>query len=70
MDAAKEAAKAEWDRRTQEWENLVKTGGIKLKPGETVDPKDIRVEIGPPMSEAEFKAWYERRKNIIKNFSQ
>jgi len=67
---AQKAAKADWQRRTGEWEAMAKANGIHLKPGETIDPKDVRVEIGPPMTEAEFKAWHERRKNIAKNFSQ
>ena len=64
------AAKEEWARRTKEWEDLAKTQGIQLPPGMKIDPKDVRVEIGPPMTEEEFKAWHEQRKNITKKFSQ
>ena len=67
---AEAGAAAEWARRTQEWETLAKSGGVKLPPGVKVDPKDVRVEIGPPMTEEEFKAWHERRKAAMKNFSQ
>ena len=67
---AKKAAEADWERRTREWEAMAKAGGVKLPPGAKVDPKDVRVEIGPPMTEEQFRAWHERRKNIMKNFSQ
>ena len=68
--AAEAAARKEWDARTAQWEDMAKTQGIKLPPGEKIDPKDVRVEVGPPMTLEEFKAWHERRKNIMKNFSQ
>lgn len=67
---ASNAAAAEWDRRTAEWEAMAKAQGIKLPPGTKLNPKDVRVELGPPMTEEQFKAWHERRKNIMKNFSQ
>lgn len=66
---AKQAAAEEWERRTAEWEAMAKAQGIKLPPGK-INPKDVRVELGPPMTEEQFKAWHERRKNIMKNFSQ
>jgi len=64
------AAKEEWAKRTKEWAELAKTQGIQMPPGVKVDPKDVRVEIGPPMTAEEFKAWHEQRKNIMKKFSQ
>lgn len=56
-----------WAERTAEWESLAKTSGVKLPKG--IDPKNVRVEIGPPMTEEQFKAWRERQKNFAKNFS-
>ena len=67
---AQAAAAADWAKRTEEWEALAKAQGVKLPPGATIDPKNVRVEIGPPMTEDEFKAWHRRRQNIAKNFSQ
>lgn len=68
--AAEAAAMQEWTSRTAQWEDMAKTQGIKLPPGAKIDPKDVKVEVGPPMTMEEFKAWHERRKNIMKNFSQ
>lgn len=64
-----------WEARTSEWAAQVaaaRAAGITLPGtmGTTFDPKDIRVEVGPPMTAAQFKAWQERRKNALKNFSQ
>lgn len=67
---AKDAAHADWTKRTSEWEALAKASGIQMPPGAKVDPKDIRVEIGPPMTEEQFREWQERRKNLLKQFSQ
>lgn len=70
LKAASAEAQKEWSRRTTEWEAMAKAGGLKLPPGVKIDPKDVRVELGPPMTEEQFKAWRERRKNMEKNFSQ
>ena len=59
-----------WEKRTDEWEALAKAQGIKMPPGVKIDPKEVRMEIGPPMTAEEFKAWHDRRKNIMKKFSQ
>lgn len=64
-----------WEARTQEWAAEVaraRAAGVTLpgSDGAKIDPKDIRVEVGPPMTEAQFKAWQARRKNALKNFSQ
>ena len=66
----KAAIHEEWERRTREWERLARSSAIKIPPGASFDPKDVRVEIGPPMTEAQFKAWRERHKNFAKNFSK
>jgi hypothetical protein len=60
----------EWNKRTADWERMAAASGIKLPPGAKIDPKDIRVEVGPPMTEAQFKAWQERHKKFAKKFSQ
>ena len=70
MSDGKEIIREEWDKRTAEWERMAATSGIKLPPGTKIDPKDIRVEVGPPMTEAQFKAWQERHKKFAKKFSQ
>jgi hypothetical protein len=49
---------------------MAKTQGVQMPPGVKIDPKDVRVEVGPPMTMEEFKAWHERRKNIMKKYSQ
>jgi hypothetical protein len=67
---AKAAADAEWARRTDAWEAMAKEGGMQLPPGAKVDPKDVRVEIGPPMTEEQFKEWRSRRAQTMKKFSQ
>jgi 3-oxoacyl-(acyl-carrier-protein) synthase len=61
-------ALGDWERRTREWESAAGTSGIKLPEG--FDPKNVRVEIGPPMTAEEFSKWRERQKNIQKKFSQ
>lgn len=61
----------EWEKRTAEWGRMAaSSGGVRLPPGTKIDPKDVRVEIGPPMTEEQFKAWQERHKKLSKNFSQ
>jgi hypothetical protein len=69
-EAAEEAALQEWASRTAQWEAMAKTQGVQMPPGVKIDPKDVRVEVGPPMTMEEFKAWHERRKNIMKKYSQ
>ena len=60
----------EWEKRTAEWERMAAMPGARLPPGTKMDPKDVRVEIGPPMTEAQFKAWQERHKLFAKKLSQ
>ena len=61
----------EWERRTQEWLQQAKQGQASQRAaGGKVDPKDVRVEFGPPMTEEEFRAWQTRRQKALKNFSQ
>jgi hypothetical protein len=69
-EEAEEAALKEWTSRTTQWEEMAKTQGVQMPPGVKIDPKDVRVEVGPPMTMEEFKAWHERRKNIMKKYSQ
>ena len=69
-EAAEEAALQEWASRTAQWEALAKTQGVQLPPGVKIDPKDVCVEVGPPMTMEEFEAWHKRRKNIMKKYSQ
>lgn len=69
-DARAKAAKA-WADRTAEWEDMVRRGvGIRMPDGSKIDPKDVKVEIGPPMTAEEFARWQERRQKFAKNFSQ
>lgn len=58
-----------WAKRTQEWDDLAKTVPT-LPPGFKIDPSQVRMEVGPPMTEEQFKEWHERRKNISKKYSQ
>ena len=68
---ARAAAVAEWERRTQAWVAQAQAAGPNAQPSAGgLDPKDVRVEVGPPMTEAEFLAWQERRKKASKNFSR
>ncbi len=77
-DAAKRAHAANiasWEARTHAWAAQAATAqaaGIRLpgSDGAKIDPKDIRVDVGPPMTEAQFKAWQARRQKALKNFSQ
>lgn len=71
LDDARAAAVAEWERRTQAWVAQAQAAGPNAQPSAGgLDPKDVRVEVGPPMTEDEFLAWQERRKKASKNFSR
>lgn len=65
-----------WKERTDAWEQLAQAQGFvtpeQLKSGQFghIDPSKVKMEVGPPMTEEQFKAWMDRRKKIVKNFSQ
>jgi hypothetical protein len=66
---------ASWEARTQAWSAhaaAAQAAGIQLpgSDGVKIDPKDIRVDVGPPMTEAQFKAWQARRQKALKKNSQ
>lgn len=61
----------EWDKRTDAWEQLAQAQGfVTPEQLKHLDPSKISMEVGPPMTEEQFKSWMERRKNMMKNFSQ
>lgn len=68
-EAAKEAA-AEWEKRTTSWASMVPSDGIELpKDFDLKDPKwkdRVKVEMGPPMTAEQFKAWHERRRHQMR----
>ena len=57
-----------WNLRTALWEQAAQTQGL-VDPGK-IDPADIKVELGPPMTAEQFEAWMAKRKNMMKNFSK
>jgi len=50
------------------WEKAAQAEGFAL-PGD-IDPSQIRMEVGPPMTAEQFQAWMEQRKKIVKKFSK
>ena len=65
--AAEAGAHDEWAKRTADWEAMAKAGGIKLPPGVKINPADVRVEVGPPMDEKQFKEWHAKRMAAMNN---
>lgn len=52
------AVHADWMAQTDAWRAAALAGE---GPVGKIDPKDVRVMMGPPMDEATFKEWQRRR---------
>jgi hypothetical protein len=66
--AAAAAASNEWEKRTALWSSMTPQGMELPKGFDINDPKfrdQIKVEIGPPMSAEQFKAWQETRRQMM-----
>lgn len=66
---AAQAAQEEWTKRSNLWSSMVPEYGMQLpKDFDINDPefrKNVRVEIGPPMTAEQFEKWQaERRKSF------
>lgn len=62
------AVQDEWQKRTATWEQVAQAQGF-VRPGE-IDPSQIKMEVGPPMTEEQFKAWMEQRREMMKKLSK
>lgn len=58
----------EWKKRTALWEQTAQAEGFALP--QDIDPSQIKMEVGPPMTADQFQAWMEQRKKIVKKFSK
>ena len=70
VQAAAKAAAEEWEKRTNLWSSMVPEHGMELPKGFDInDPefrKNVKVEIGPPMTAEEFQAWQNKRRQMSK----
>jgi hypothetical protein len=70
VQAAAKAAAVEWEKRTNLWSSMVPEHGMELPKGFDInDPefrKNVKVEIGPPMTAEEFHAWQNKRRHMSK----
>lgn len=57
----------EWKKRTALWEQAAQ--GEYVLPG-NIDPSQIKMEVGPPMTAEQFEAWMDRRKKMMKKLSK
>lgn len=64
---SKEALDA-WEKRTSEWQHMA-THGDAAPPG-SIDPKQIKFEVGPPMTLEQFQEWKAKIEATRKNFGQ
>lgn len=58
----------EWQKRSATWEQMAQAHGIIN--AADIDPSQIKMEVGPPMTAEQFEAWMAQRKNIMKKFSK
>lgn len=58
-----------WEKRTSEWQQMAASSSSSNNPG-PVDPKDIKFEVGPPMTLEQFTEWKAKIEAARKNFGQ
>jgi len=72
-NTTQDAVQQAWAERTKQWEKMAlesKQSNQPIPTGQGIDPKDIRFEVGPPMTQEEFNTWKAQRAEFMKkNFS-